>query len=105
MGGRAADGNEWQYRAAADDEWHSSRQTQSPPFAKGGLGGFAPHAASPERRKPSIIPPIPTVILAQAGIQNPGIRRAPVKPGAWIPAFAGMTVGAGITGGDGNDGG
>ena len=35
-----------------------------------------------------------TVIPAQAGIQNPGVSRRSDRPGVWIPAFAGMTVGA-----------
>ena len=34
-----------------------------------------------------------TVIPAQAGIQNPGSPRRIARAGAWIPAFAGMTVG------------
>ena len=38
-----------------------------------------------------------TVIPAQAGIQNPGVRRLSDELG-WIPAFAGMTVGGGNDG-------
>ena len=42
------------------------------------------------------IPP-PTVIPAQAGIQNPGRRGRVERAGAWIPACAGMTMrGAGF---------
>ena len=37
----------------------------------------------------------PTVIPAQAGIQNPGSPRRGDSAGVWIPAFAGMTVGGG----------
>ena len=35
----------------------------------------------------------PTVIPAQAGIQNPGSPRRIARAGVWIPAFAGMTAG------------
>ena len=44
--------------------------TKSPPFAKGGLGGLP---RTPSYRPPhTAIPASPTVIPAQAGIQNPG---------------------------------
>ena len=46
-------------------------------------------------------PTRPTVIPAQAGIQNPGNGRHTTSTfaagGGWIPAFAGMTVRAGMT--------
>ena len=42
-----------------------------------------PHPAPPQRR-----PRSPTVIPAQAGIQNPGKPRRSGRPGVWIPAPA-----------------
>ena len=78
--------------------------SKSPPFAKGGLGGFytytytytytSPHQHEPPPNLivipvPTVIPVSPTVIPAKAGIHpRPSERR-----GCWIPAYAGMTVG------------
>ena len=56
-------------------------------------GGYPTDA----RRNPPT-PSAPTVIPAQAGIQNPGLPRRGEMAGGWIPAFAGMTIeGAGMT--------
>ena len=57
---------------------------------KGGWGDSPPTHPTANR------PAYPTVIPAQAGIQNPGCGAQPTAAyicGAWIPAFAGMTVG------------
>ena len=64
--------------------------TKSPPFAKGGLGGFTPDAANAQRRphcaRPhTTIPAAPTVIPAQAGIQNPGYPRRSDRAGCGFP--------------------
>ena len=60
----------------------------NPPFAKGGLLGVCANA----RRFHHYPAPPPTVIPAQAGIQSPGCPRRVEMTGAWIPAFAGMTI-------------
>ena len=70
-----------------------SRQPHLPPTVIPAAATDIPAAATdiPAGPPPSF-PPAPTVIPAQAGIQNPGYSRSGDGSGVWIPGKAGMTV-------------